>query len=100
METTATDLVIVESTKDNTTSVEGCPQCHMEPRHIVKQGPCYRRAKDKGKLAKVQMYQCTRCGYKARGNAFHMTEEMGKEKSNEAEMIVVESVNQNVPNTA
>ena len=67
----------------------GCPQCGKGPRFCIKQGPAYRK---KSKSVKVQMYQCTECGYKGRGNMFNMTEEMGVEKY-KSEMIPVEVKN-------
>ena len=56
-----------------------CPQCPTkDPRFFTKQGPCYRKKDKIDGNAKVQMYQCTQCGYKGRGKRFHMPEEMGE----------------------
>ena len=81
---------------ENTTEIKpGCPQCGKPPRGCIKQGPAYRK---KSKLVKVQMYQCTECGYKGRGNMFRMTEEMGIEKEKSTDVKVEQLVKPNDPN--
>ena len=75
---------IVEPLKEPV-SKPGCPQCGKEPRFCTKTGPVYRRKTKENPHTKVQAYVCTECGYKGRGNMFHMTEEMGKEKGASAE---------------
>jgi len=68
-------------------SAPGCPQCGKALRFCTKTGPVYRRKTKENPHTKVQAYVCTECGYKGRGNMFHMTEEMGIEKG----VVTVES---------
>jgi len=75
---------IVETKKDVLTP--GCPQCGKGPRFCTKTGPVYRRKTKENPRTKVQAYVCTECGYKGRGNMFHMTEEMGIDKGATAEV--------------
>ena len=79
-----TETIVVKSIKEPV-SKPGCPQCGKEPRFCTKTGPVYRRKTKENPHTKVQAYVCTECGYKGRGNMFHMTEEMGKEKGASAE---------------
>ena len=74
----------IKINKDATTP--GCPQCHAVERKCTKTGPVYRRKTKENPRTKVQAYVCTECGYKGRGNMFHMTEEMGIDKG----IVIVE----------
>jgi glutaredoxin len=78
----------METTTETTKIVSkpGCPQCGKGPRFCTKTGPVYRRKTKENPRTKVQAYVCTECGYKGRGNMFHMTEEMGIEKERSAEI--------------
>jgi hypothetical protein len=53
-----------------------CPQCNADDRKITKQGAAIRRKTSNTPYTRVQMYQCTRCGYKARGKVFGLEERM------------------------
>ena len=70
----------MENLNTTTEQKQGCPQCGKGPRFCTKTGPVYRRKTKENPRTKVQAYVCTECGYKGRGNMFHMTEEMGVEK--------------------
>jgi glutaredoxin len=78
----------METTTETTkiASKPGCPQCGKEPRFCTKTGPVYRRKTKEHPRTRVQAYVCTGCGYKGRGNMFHMTEEMGVEKEKSVEI--------------
>ena len=77
-----------------------CPQCHAVERKCTRAGPVYRMKTKETPHTKVQAYVCTECGYKGRGNMFHMTEVMRKDEKKTVDEVVVkaESVDHNDSN--
>lgn len=51
------------------------PACRADDSYVKKQGSTYRKPEESEEV-KVRQYQCTKCGYKGRGNKFGLPEEV------------------------